>query len=339
MRLFQNRIYSINLVVRIFDLKMRAMERMPQFNRCLIICLIFTGMVYNTMLNAQIKIGVFADCQYCDCETAGSRYYRNSLYKLDECIRYFNKNEELAFVVSLGDLIDRDFASFDSVNTVLQRSNHRVYQVIGNHDLTVEKTRLEQVPAKLNLNQTWYSVTKPDWHFVFLNGNDITFHSNHKETVSKAKELTEKLKNENKPNYHEWNGGIGPEQLTWLKKELQTAHNSKRKVAVFCHYPLLPYEAHALWNSEEVLAVLSGYNCVKLYMNGHNHTGNYAFQHGIHFVNLKGMVETEAENAFSVVTLSDEKIEIQGFGREETRTLFFNTPPEHEPTPLPSKNR
>ena len=74
-------------------------------------------------------------------------------------------------------------------------------------------------------------------------------------------------------------------------------------------------------------------------MNGHNHAGNYAFQHGIHFVNLKGMIETETENAFSVLTFLDEKIEIQGFGREKSRELFFNALPTHEPTPLPLKNR
>jgi predicted phosphodiesterase len=80
---------------------------------------------------------------------------------------------------------------------------------------------------------------------------------------------------------------------------------------------------HTLWNSEEVLAVLSKFRCVKLYLNGHNHAGNYAFQNGVHFVNLKGMVETENENAFSVITFSDKKIEIKGFGREESRSLIF----------------
>jgi hypothetical protein len=58
-------------------------------------------------------------------------------------------------------------------------------------------------------------------------------------------------------------------------------------------------------------------------MNGHNHRGNYAFQNGIHFVNLKGMVETETENAFSIISFSDKQIEIKGFGREESRNLLL----------------
>jgi predicted phosphodiesterase len=272
---------------------------------------------------AQIKIGVFADCQYCNCETMGSRFYRNSVKKLDECIKQFNRDKKIDFVIGLGDIIDRDFASFDIVNSILSKSKKEVFQVIGNHDLEVEKSFLEQVPSKLNLEKTWYSFSKKGWHFIFLNGNDITFHSNNPEIVNRAKEMTDKLRNEGKPNPHEWNGGIGTEQLEWLDKELKYAENKKLNVAVFCHYPLLPFEAHALWNSEDVLATLAKYNAVKLYMNGHNHAGNYATQNGIHFVNLKGMVETETENAFSVISFSDKQIEIKGFGREESKNLLL----------------
>jgi len=286
-------------------------------------CLILLFMNINFPSFSQIKIGVFADCQYCDCETAGSRFYRNSMEKLNECINQFNQNKKLAFVVGLGDLIDRDFASFDSVNVILTNSKKEVYQVIGNHDLGVEKTMIEKVPEKINLSETWYSFTKKDWRFIFLNGNDITFHSNKQDITKKAEEMTDKLKNEGKPNFYDWNGGIGSKQSEWLEKELQKATSKKQKVAVFCHYPLLPFEAHTLWNSVEILSVLTKYSCVKLYLNGHNHAGNYAFQNGIHFINLKGMVETERENAFSLISFSDKQIEIEGFGREESRIILF----------------
>lgn len=281
--------------------------------------LIFMSIHFTSV--SQIKIGVFADCQYCNCETAGTRFYRNSLVKLEDCISQFNQENDIDFVVGLGDIIDRDFASYDSVNAILSKSRKEVFQVIGNHDLEVEKSLIEKVPSKLNLKNTWYSFTKKDWHFIFLNGIDITFHSNDIEIISQAKEMTEKLKKEGKPNPHEWNGGIGKKQMEWLEKELQNSETKNLKVAIFCHYPLLPFESHALWNSEEVLAVLAKFNCVKIYLNGHNHAGNYAFQHGIHFVNLKGMVETENENAFSIISFSDKQIEIEGFGRDENRIL------------------
>lgn len=285
--------------------------------------LVLIFMVFGFATFCQIKIGVFADCQYCDCEPAGTRFYRNSLQKLDNCINQFNSDKELDFVVGLGDLIDRNISSFDSVNSILSKSKKDVYHVIGNHDLSVEKSQFENVPKKLNLHKTWYSVSKKDWRFIFLNGNDITFHTNNPLILKEAEKYSSKLKEEGKTNYFDWNGGIGPTQLNWLKKELQTATDKKQKVAVFCHYPLLPFDAHVLWNSEEVLAILSKFSCIKVYLNGHNHAGNYVFQNGIHFVNLKGMVETENENAFSVITFSDKKIEIEGFGREENRSLLF----------------
>jgi hypothetical protein len=35
------------------------------------------------------------------------------------------------------------------------------------------------------------------------------------------------------------------------------------------------------------------------------------------------MVETEKENAFSIISFSDKKIETDGFGREKSRILLF----------------
>ena len=76
-----------------------------------------------------------------------------------------------------------------------------------------------------------------------------------------------------------------------------------------------------LWNAEEVIPVIEKYGCVKAWINGHNHAGNYAMQNGIHYINLKGMVDTENENAYSIIPFTDTRIEINGFGREENRSL------------------
>lgn len=277
----------------------------------------------NIQINSsgQIKIGVFADCQYGDIETAGSRFYRQSVTKLQEGIEHFNKDKEIAFVVSLGDLIDRNFESFAELQPILGKSEKKIYHVIGNHDLAVEKPLLEKVPEELKLKKTWYAVQKKEWRFIFLNGNDITFHSNSQKILDQATKITDQLKREGKPNYHDWNGGIGRKQIQWLEKELVSAQKNHQYAAVFCHYPLLPFEAHALWNSEEVLEVLRNFSCVKIYINGHNHKGNYIFSHGIHFVNLKGMVETELENAFAEMIFRRNQIELIGYGREDSRIL------------------
>jgi predicted phosphodiesterase len=277
------------------------------------------GMTKTT--TAQIKIGIFADCQYCNCEPAGNRYYKNSLNKLDKCIFDFNQNNEIDFVVGLGDLIDRDFASFSQVNAVLAKSNNKVYNVSGNHDYAINPEYFNEVPNQLNLKNNYYTLEHKNWLFIFLDGNDITLQSNNNKTVEEAKNLLSELTRTNQPNNKEWNGGIGKKQISWLKKQLNNAENKSLNVALFCHYPLLPLEAHALWNSTEVLSVLNKYACVKVWINGHNHAGGYALQNGVHFITLNGMVDTETENAYAVLSISEKEIKIVGAGRQESKIL------------------
>lgn len=286
------------------------------------ILLLATIMTSNNT-NAQLRLGVFADCQYCDCEPMGSRFYRSSPKKLLECIGRFNREENLAFVIGLGDLIDRNFSGFDTLQPILDQSNHSIYNIPGNHDFEVEKEKLVKVPKALGLEKTYYTVEKDDWLFVFLNGNEITFNSPNPEIVEKAGKMLADLKTAGKPNSYKWNGGMSQQQISWLEKQLKAAENNNQKVAIFCHYPLLPFEAHALWNAEEVLEVLKKYNPIKLWLNGHNHKGNYTKQNGIHFLTLRAMVETETQNAFSIITFSREKIEVDGFGREPDRNLLI----------------
>ena len=55
-------------------------------------------------------------------------------------------------------------------------------------------------------------------------------------------------------------------------------------------------------------------------MNGHNHEGNYGTKTGIHFLTLKGMVDT-VRTSYAVIGIKDDCIEVTGFGREESRTM------------------
>lgn len=270
---------------------------------------------------AQIKIGIFADCQYCDCETAGNRYYRNSLKKLNDCFSNFNQTKDLKFVVGLGDLIDRDFANFEKVNSILNESKKEIFHVTGNHDLSVEKENIDKVPEQLKLRKTYYSFRKKGWQFIFLDGNEITLQSTNPEIVAEAEKVIEQLTNANKPNNKIWNGGMSNTQIKWMEKELQKAEKKNYNIVIFCHYPLYPLGVHSLWNSEQVSTIIDNYSGVKAWINGHNHAGNYILKNGVHYITMHGMVDTEIENAFSVVSFSENNIEIRGFGREISRNL------------------
>ena len=61
-----------------------------------------------------LKIGLVADPQYADKPQTGKRYYRESLWKLKEAVSTFNERQ-VDFVQNLGDIIDVDWMSYDSI--------------------------------------------------------------------------------------------------------------------------------------------------------------------------------------------------------------------------------
>ncbi len=61
---------------------------------------------------------------------------------------------------------------------------------------------------------------------------------------------------------------------------------------------------------------------MKAYINGHNHKGDYGIKNGIHFLTLKGMVETEI-NAYSIISIHHNRLIINGHGRETDRSLLI----------------
>lgn len=156
------------------------------------------------------------------------------------------------------------------------------------------------------------------WRYVVLDGNDVSFHAYPKGS-EEAKHASEYYI-ENKISSPKWNGAIGAKQLAWLRSVLKNAQQNNEKVILFCHFPIYPANKHNLWNANEVIALLESFPCVKAYINGHNHHGNYGKKGGVHYVTLKGMVDTET-NSYAVIRVDDERIDITGYGREGNRSL------------------
>ena len=103
-----------------------------------------------------IKIGFVTDVQYADIENIGLCHYRNSLDKLVEAIDYFNSNN-LDFVIQLGDFIERDWESFDSVFEIWRKLKHKSYHVLGNHDFEVNDSLKLKEPELFGLKDRYYS--------------------------------------------------------------------------------------------------------------------------------------------------------------------------------------
>jgi predicted phosphodiesterase len=265
----------------------------------------------------KFSFGAIADCQYCAGPNRGSRHYASSAGKLKECVAELNKHD-LEFVIHLGDFIDRDYSSFDKVLPIYQSLQMPAYHALGNHDFDVADELKGKVVERMGMESKYYEFSVEDWRFIVLDGNDVSFHAYPKNSP-KYKD-TERYYRENKIRSPRWNGAVGSEQVAWLRKILQKAEKQKEQVAVFCHFPVYPADPHNLWNAGEIISLLEEFSCVKAYINGHNHKGKYGQKNGIHYLTLKGMVETEM-NAYSIIRVHQGKLKVTGYGREPDRVL------------------
>ena len=275
----------------------------------------------NSGKNTSVSFGIVADLQYCDSPPTINRYYRKSPKKLQNAIDEFNRNQ-LDFVINLGDLIDQKWQSYDGILPLFDTIKAPVFHVLGNHDYEVDEQYKPEVHKKL-ITQKYYDFSVENWRFIVLDGNEVSTFANQKHTAEykTAELLLQKLEKEGVINGNFWNGGIGESQLKWMTQTLDEAEKNHEKVIIFCHFPIFPAHRHNLLNDLELLKIIENYSSVKAWINGHNHDGNYGLKKDIHFVNVKGMVDTEFDTAFCLIHLSDDAINIKGFGTEISAKL------------------
>lgn len=269
-----------------------------------------------TPKSSFVSFGIVADLQYCDGPPTYNRYYRKSPEKLKRAVNEFN-NTELDFVINLGDTIDRDWQSFDGILPHFVDFKAPVRHVLGNHDFEIDEKYKPEVHKKLNTKK-YYDFSIDKWRFIVLDGNDISTFANHEQTAEyeKAELLLKSLEKSGAINANFWNGGIGENQLKWMTQKLDDAEKDHQNVIIFCHFPAFPAHKHNLLNDVELLKTIKNYSCVKAWINGHNHDGNYGMNENTHFINVKGMVDTEFDTPFSILKLTDNNIKIEGFGTE-----------------------
>jgi manganese-dependent ADP-ribose/CDP-alcohol diphosphatase len=267
------------------------------------------------------SFGLFSDVQYCDCPTAGSRYYRNSISKFGEAISAYNQ-QDLAFAIHLGDFIDRHYESFDTLLLLQKSLKAPLYQVLGNHDFDVAEKQIRKVPGRLGLKKRYYDFSIGTFRFIVLDGNDVSLQaSKGSRHYAAAQAQLQKLQEIGRQSAKPYNGGLSKKQLQWLQNRLEQAKQAKESVVIFSHYPAFPDDAHTLWNADELLEILDQYKHVRAYFNGHNHAGQYEQRKGVHYLNIKGMVETPDQTAYSLVRVFEDRIELKGYGREQDRIL------------------
>jgi manganese-dependent ADP-ribose/CDP-alcohol diphosphatase len=285
----------------------------------LILCVVSCAETKDT----SFKIGIISDCQYCDCDIKWDRYYKKSPQRLKEAIAVLNK-DSLNYTIHLGDFIDKNFESLDSVLPTWKKLKSTSYHVLGNHDFEVKDSLKKEVIKRLNLKSRYYSFVEKDWRFIVLDGNDLSFYG----ALTDAKKqqtdsLFNSLKDKQFPYLKEWNGALSSDQLSWVKVELDIAVKNNQKVGFYCHFPIYPIDQHNIWNREQFLSLIKPYKNVKIFFNGHNHAGAYQLVDNVHYLTFKGMVDTENTSAFAKVKFDKDTITVEGFYREPSRKLVI----------------
>ncbi len=277
---------------------------------------VICGCVFVEAEEPLFAFGAIADCQYCD-EEGGRRQYRLSPEKLRACVADFN-TQDLAHVVHLGDFIDKDWESFDVVVPIMDQLKAPVRHVLGNHDFSVADKYKDRVPERLGLERRYYDFAVGKWRFLILDTNDVSLYAypaGSKRDLE-SREIYESLGGK-LPKY---NGAVGDAQMAWIEQSLARAESRGETVILHSHHPVYPFENHIAWNAREIIELIERYSCVAAYINGHNHAGAYGLKKGVHYLTLKGMVDTK-ETAYSVVTVYPDLIQVNGVGRQDDYTL------------------
>jgi manganese-dependent ADP-ribose/CDP-alcohol diphosphatase len=243
--------------------------------------------------------GLVADVQYADQEQSGARYYRASLGKLEACVADLNLARP-DFVIQLGDLIDgypkdqaRSARELEEVLIRFKGLDAPLFHVLGNHCLHAGR---EVVSEQLGHDRFYYDFVPPaapGWRFVVLDGNVAGY------------------------------GVLGEEQRDWLRRTLVRAASNGERVICCCHFPAVETapQAHHLADEAAVLEILAETGVTVAWLAGHDHRGGYVQTGGVHHLTLKGMLETADTTAWALVTVRDDTLRVDGFGREPDRLL------------------
>jgi manganese-dependent ADP-ribose/CDP-alcohol diphosphatase len=245
-----------------------------------------------------------ADIQYADRDSAGKRRYRESLPKLQESVSLVREAKP-AFTIQLGDIIDEGLSNLDHILPAFARMPAPRYHVIGNHDLTVERSILM---GRLKLRRGYYTFKARGWRFFVLDGTDLNAGS------PQGREILASLRQQKAPNAQDWNGGLGAAQMNWLRMSLRDAQAAREPVILVCHFPVFAESSrpdHLLWNWPDVLALIDASPAVVVWINGHDHSGGAASRNGVQYITLPGFVEHGTPQSCFFPRLWNDRLELR----------------------------
>ncbi|MCL5279067.1 MAG: metallophosphoesterase [Planctomycetes bacterium] len=268
----------------------------------------------STRRRSAVRFGIVTDCHYADADPVGTRFYRESLGKLAECVDRMN-TEKVDFLVELGDFKDENrppveektLAYLHKVETVFRRFHGRRYHVLGNHDMdsTSKQQFLRRVEnTGIEADRSYYSFDAEGLHCIVLDANYRSDGSDY-----------------DHGNFDWTDANIPACELDWLRQDLAA---SGGPAAVFSHQMLDGTGAVYVKNAAAVRQILAASGKVLAVFQGHHHPGAYSHIHGIHYYTLKGMIEGRGEDndSYAVVKVQPNRnITVTGYRKASSLEL------------------
>ncbi len=255
----------------------------------------------------RLRFGIITDLHYADIDPSGARSYRESLVKLEECIRVMN-DQKADFLVELGDFKDQDkvnpaegktLSYLKRIEAVFEKFDGPRYHVLGNHDAdSLSKSQFSKVAQNSGIppDRSYYSFGVKGVRFIVL---DASFRSDGTSY--------------DHGNFAWEDAKIPAAELNWLNQELAS---SSKPAMIFIHHQLDGEGAYYVKNAAEVRRVLESSGKVLAVIQGHRHEGQLNIMNHIPFYTLKAAVEGSGagNNSYALVEIDrDFNIRISGF--------------------------
>lgn len=251
----------------------------------------------------RLRVGLMTDLHYADKAPAGTRHYRETLAKLEEAARQFERDKP-SFIVELGDLIDAA-ASVETEQSYLKTINRPFsaickdrHYVLGNH--CVDTLSKDEFLGTVEQEKSYYSFDRGGFHFVVL---DSCFRSDGQPYGRK--------------NFQWTDANIPAAEIEWLEGDLKA---SDKPVIVFAHQRLDVSNSHGVKNNADVRKVLEASRRVLAVFQGHSHQNDLKEIGGIHYCTLVAMVEGSGakNNGYSVMEIEPNgTIRLTGFRNQK----------------------
>jgi len=254
------------------------------------------------------------------------------------------------YIAQLGDLLDgknhetnTSHSALASALSHLNRAPCPTVNLIGNHELyNFNRPYLSKAPWLRHGDTEYYSFSPaPGWRTIVLDPYQIALigHVANDPRRNEAVDTIQTMNPNVDPNgidgdwfvgmedagarkrFVPYNGGLGTEQLEWLRRDLASAVEEGEKVVIMSHVILHPMACGGytmVWDYEEALEVIASDDagdCVVAVLAGHDHKGGYhCDEYGVHHCTFASPLNKGEDGfAFGLVHIgSNDCIEIRG---------------------------